>query len=488
MSGVPQLERFRSGPRPDSGASDCHETKRVPSAEGFENFIDQFLGSKSDSSSKRPAPARIPQGLPRTLPASSAETQKSDGCDAESNAATPEEAASVRDSKRNQRATQRPDSDVVPELISNPQLPLPANQISISCSASLAKHVPAEAEAKSFSAAVVTDELTTAPNPAIAGEPSGEDFHAKGESSRSSMALEAKTFRAPEIFPSLRATQENTLSLPLAELPETATKSAMMAASETASRARLELSGISAAKLSDNMKTAEKLNKFASPSEQILPLPIATGLNSEPALAVVAGPGDLASHHQTQSDEHEISSLPLSIHQQAFQDVRGTGEAELKTRDTTPTVELLQEITRQVAELRQFNAQSMALVLKPDPRTEIFVHLKLQEGEVNVYARFERGDFQTLSAHWGEIQHSLAQQGIRLGPLQESLHFGYRQSFEGHPDSSRHSGEFERSPHREKKSFGAQPAAPAPTAAAQETTRTRAKLNPRQNAPWESWA
>jgi hypothetical protein len=82
--------------------------------------------------------------------------------------------------------------------------------------------------------------------------------------------------------------------------------------------------------------------------------------------------------------------------------------------------QLFSQISKQAVALKHFNADSMAVVLKPDPETAIFLHLQLENGRVEGHARFERGDYQALQAGWDQLRESLASQGIRLGPLHNS--------------------------------------------------------------------
>ena len=83
---------------------------------------------------------------------------------------------------------------------------------------------------------------------------------------------------------------------------------------------------------------------------------------------------------------------------------------------------LVSSVTREVAQFKRYNAESMAVVLKPDAHTEIFLHLVSRNGSVEMQARFERGDFQALNGHWSQLQQSLSQNGVRLGALQEGFH------------------------------------------------------------------
>jgi hypothetical protein len=62
----------------------------------------------------------------------------------------------------------------------------------------------------------------------------------------------------------------------------------------------------------------------------------------------------------------------------------------------------------------------MAVVLRPDANTELFLHLSRRDGQIEASVRCERGDFHQLNALWSQLQDALAQQKVRLNPLQES--------------------------------------------------------------------
>lgn len=87
---------------------------------------------------------------------------------------------------------------------------------------------------------------------------------------------------------------------------------------------------------------------------------------------------------------------------------------------------------REVMRFRTFNAESMAVAFKPDKSTEIFLHLARSNGEVDVKAQFDRGDFSALSCQWNQLQETMRQRGVKLNALEESpdqakshSHFGH---------------------------------------------------------------
>ena len=98
------------------------------------------------------------------------------------------------------------------------------------------------------------------------------------------------------------------------------------------------------------------------------------------------------------------------------------GSSGSNTANAVRTAEqVLQNLTREVAQFKRFNSESMAVVLKPDANTEIFLHLVTTNGRVDIQARFERGDFAALNGQWAQLQQALSQQGVRLSSLQEGF-------------------------------------------------------------------
>ena len=77
-------------------------------------------------------------------------------------------------------------------------------------------------------------------------------------------------------------------------------------------------------------------------------------------------------------------------------------------------------VLREAALVRQYNSDSMAVVLRPDTDTELFVHFYRRNGQIEATIRCERGDAHQLTALWPQLQESLAQQKVRLAPLQEA--------------------------------------------------------------------
>jgi hypothetical protein len=75
-------------------------------------------------------------------------------------------------------------------------------------------------------------------------------------------------------------------------------------------------------------------------------------------------------------------------------------------------------IREQVWLVRAAKANELNVVLRPDANTELVLQLRHVDGQVHLQARCERGDFSWLDSQWSAIQNTLAQQGVRVEPLQ----------------------------------------------------------------------
>jgi len=189
----------------------------------------------------------------------------------------------------------------------------------------------------------------------------------------------------------------------------------------------LPFSGTAAAKLERSMDRSTEQNQIAGLREQKLP----------PAGRSVAG-GDLRplADHAVELARGASVERPDKAQRTVGEALMGSvlnpgagsvnaaanGSSEVTSGGAVRSAEqILQNLTREVAQFKRYNAESMAVVLKPDAHTEIFLHLVTRNGQIDIQARFERGDFTSLSGQWAQLQQTLSQQGVRLGNLQESF-------------------------------------------------------------------
>ena len=177
--------------------------------------------------------------------------------------------------------------------------------------------------------------------------------------------------------------------------------------------------GTSAAKEGSAMTDTEVLNKFAQRGTPPEVRPGAALASASFAATAGAEAGSEKFVSKVNFSPEMLAGLKTAPVADRF-DGRVSMETNASVAPAGAPRELALEVTRHVAELKQLNLDSLAVVLRPDPNTELFLHLKRHNGGVDIQARFERGDFQQLNAQWGELQSSLAAQGIRVSALEGS--------------------------------------------------------------------
>jgi hypothetical protein len=95
-------------------------------------------------------------------------------------------------------------------------------------------------------------------------------------------------------------------------------------------------------------------------------------------------------------------------------------EASAPAASAPAAQKVLSDIADQVVTFKNVGASSMDAVVRPDSATAISLQLSLHNGQVEVAARLDRGNIEGLQSHWGELQTSMAQQGVRVGALHSS--------------------------------------------------------------------
>ena len=102
---------------------------------------------------------------------------------------------------------------------------------------------------------------------------------------------------------------------------------------------------------------------------------------------------------------------------------RATPAAEARPGAAASGIEAIQELRAAIPghalEFRQSKTEAMTVVLRPDSDTALQLQLVGRDGQVEIRAQLEHGNFHALNAQWGELQQTLSAQGIRLGELQD---------------------------------------------------------------------
>ena len=96
-----------------------------------------------------------------------------------------------------------------------------------------------------------------------------------------------------------------------------------------------------------------------------------------------------------------------------------TGEKAAAYADAL-TARLERSIAREVVTVRQLNVDSLTVVLRPDPGSEIVLSLRQHNGQVEASARCGSATWQALNRDWSGLQEALAQMNVRLLPLEKS--------------------------------------------------------------------
>ena len=280
-----------------------------------------------------------------------------------------------------------------------------------------------------------------------------------------------------------------------------ATAAPLKSVLEPATKDPPKTSGTTAASKGNEVKPMAQQNEFAEAATQKLPIspsaPISSdapkaSATSQSAPTTVATSGASVSETATISSASAVKAAP-------------TGKVRLSvdfpSRDSTPQpISLVdspkglarapapaapvavahlapvdrveQLIAREVVTFKQTGAEEVGVSLKIDANTQLFLQLSYRDGQTQAVLRCEKGDLPALSAHFGQLQESLARQNIQLQPASGGTGLG------GENASSR------RHPFQSSAQDGAATLEDArpPQPARKPKTRTYTRQG------WESWA
>jgi hypothetical protein len=157
------------------------------------------------------------------------------------------------------------------------------------------------------------------------------------------------------------------------------------------------------------------------------------------------------------------------------------------TEKSNPQIErIAQLVTQEVVMIKLSGATSLAVSLKVDPQTELFVQLTSHNGQIQASLRCERGDLAGLSSHWGQLQESLARQNVQLLPLEGRM---FSSNPTGASFDATGSKQFQQSAQDKGQENHDLRAAPAPVAQPVKSASSRKVKNKTSNRQgWESWA
>jgi len=178
-----------------------------------------------------------------------------------------------------------------------------------------------------------------------------------------------------------------------------------------------EPGGMSAALPDSAMQTMQDVNEISVQTGQILPA-VAVNLatarsNDERKVATTS----LEASGTTTSTSTTVTPL-------ADGSWIGTQTAPVADADATQATHVVaahSAIENAIISLPRQEPGSVSLLLTTDSKTELSLHVKMEQGHVHAQAVVERGDFAALKAGWSQLQSRLAEHGVRLAPLSSSL-------------------------------------------------------------------
>jgi hypothetical protein len=260
----------------------------------------------------------------------------------------------------------------------------------------------------------------------------------------------------------------------------------------TGANATVAPDGTTAALGNQRMKSAAEKNKIAGSTVQILPSTPSDGGASAEAGGRLQGQGMPRSAVRSQGDadtqpiiNFQGKSLPVGA--DAPQVPSGQ---TLQVPDHSAQLERTAElITREVVMVKQSGLNSLAVSLKPDSQTELFLQVSNHDGQLQASLRCERGDISGLASQWGQLQESLARHNVQLLPL-EDRSAQRPQSFNPHAGSTANRDfnqqPSSQNPQRQSRELPEEPFVAAQSIKPGRAQKTVTKTSARQG--WESWA
>lgn len=237
-----------------------------------------------------------------------------------------------------------------------------------------------------------------------------------------------------------------------------------------------KVDGIGGAKSSVTMKNAMKMEEVAGVAEQLLPGATAPAVSAIPNLPgearrVLTGVNSSAEGLQAAG---KIAAAPVRA------DVSTTADAS-EIRAASPLPRVSELISREVRMFKRAGDDLVEVVLTPDAKTQISLRLQWREGQVEVQARCDFGDYNSLNTQWQQLQTSMASHGVRLSHLSERTTTGFTEFF-NNPNFAQQQGR-DRQPETPLGRPDILPTVPAPTAKPGVSATPR-----RSNRLFDSWA
>jgi hypothetical protein len=236
------------------------------------------------------------------------------------------------------------------------------------------------------------------------------------------------------------------------------------------------------------MKSASQAKEIAGLAAQKLPPALQTA--SAAREAVDAIPAARSSNAADFSDPKE-SAGQWTIVNSTVQTTTAPTQTTNAAGAGMPSIARIEQVERLIGReavvIRESGADTLAVSLKVDSRTSLFLQLTNHHGQIEASVRCESGDAGALDAHWKQLQESLARQNVQLLPL-ENKTVPAGPSSDVQPETT---GNFQDGPSARQQ----QPCPPGPPAekpsddamkAAIGISKPKSKL--RRHPGWEEWA
>jgi hypothetical protein len=300
---------------------------------------------------------------------------------------------------------------------------------------------------------------------------------------------EGKSYRV-EVLPAVNESPPGKIQQTSANAPQVAVMQDIAVESHEAAQTAGAIDGTRAALNNQRMKSVVEKNEFAGRSVQKTPeAPVVENPPGDLIGKVAAKSDSDLSGHPTQASDSEVLSLVSanSTLTGPFEGKLGE-ETQAGGKISTQVERVAHLVTQEVLMVRQSGANSLAVSLKVDSHTELFLQLTNHDGQIHASVRCERGNVESLGSHWGELQESLARQNVQLMPLENKVSSRSIAAANAAPETSS-SRAFDQSSQNPRQQFrDPQDEPPLVGAASAALPSRKAKTNNRSRQGWETWA
>ncbi|HZM01861.1 MAG TPA: hypothetical protein VFC44_02460 [Candidatus Saccharimonadales bacterium] len=233
----------------------------------------------------------------------------------------------------------------------------------------------------------------------------------------------------------------------------------------------------------ERMKFTAEKKEIAGRTTQKVPSVSVSRSPAAAAISVVAiapasaasGPKNLA------TDTLPILDWPAKPSEWNVELAKGATTAWPVEHTAAQVEKVSQMINQQAMSIRQTGASTLAVSLRVDAHTELFLQLTKHNGQLQATLSYDQGAATGLDNHWGDLQESLARQNVQLLPREDKI-----------PAATTTASSFDSSSSAFSNSPRQQRALPAewPEAALVKTISTPATTKTRtvSRQGWESWA